>query len=342
MRLSPPAVWCLLVISVLSSMGCARGLLRLGPASADVVSKPVSLCPPNKNVQQIGRLAYRGGVVLTWPGRTFGGWSDLAITQQGQNLLAISDEGHWLSARLNWSNAGLTALHDGRLGVLPGEDCPGKLACDSESFALMPDGWLVGFERKDRLRLFAYTDPPFAQAARAFALPPGLHGGGNDGLETLAGLPDGRLLAIAEGPETGDPHGVAAWIWQAGAWKETEYPTVPWFRPTGASWLEPDPMGGDRVVVVERYWRLGQSRSRIVQLRVPPAKEALPVSLQVQELAQLAEPESVDNFEGITAWEQGGERRIALLSDDNFQGSQRTLLMTFAVVGESKKDTCRL
>jgi len=50
------------------------------------------------------------------------------------------------------------------------------------------------------------------------------------------------------------------------------------------------------------------------------------------ELATLAGPMTVDNFEGI-ATRRGpkGETLIYLVSDDNFRSGQRTLLLMFAL-----------
>ena len=48
-------------------------------------------------------------------------------------------------------------------------------------------------------------------------------------------------------------------------------------------------------------------------------------------LAELTEDMTVDNFEGMTVTEVNGETRLFLISDDNFNEAQRTLLLSFAI-----------
>src|SRR6185312_4445831 len=50
--------------------------------------------------KRFGALEFRGGLVLTSPAADFGGWSALVMDAAGTSLLAISDEGSWLSADL--------------------------------------------------------------------------------------------------------------------------------------------------------------------------------------------------------------------------------------------------
>ena len=50
----------------------------------------------------------------------------------------------------------------------------------------------------------------------------------------------------------------------------------------------------------------------------------------------LLPPLSVDNFEGLAVREEGGRTFLYIVSDDNFSGSQRTLLMKFEVLPENQ------
>ncbi len=52
--------------------------------------------------------------------------------------------------------------------------------------------------------------------------------------------------------------------------------------------------------------------------------------LKGEELGRFAPPYPIDNMEGIAAWRTPeGATRILLLSDDNFNPLQRTLLLLF-------------
>jgi hypothetical protein len=53
-----------------------------------------------------------------------------------------------------------------------------------------------------------------------------------------------------------------------------------------------------------------------------------------REIARLERPLTIDNFEGIAARRgPAGETWIYLVSDDNYQVLQRTLLMKFELIG---------
>ena len=46
-------------------------------------------------------------------------------------------------------------------------------------------------------------------------------------------------------------------------------------------------------------------------------------------LIELKLPGTTDNFEGVAAEERDGKTRLYILSDDNFNPMQRTLLLAF-------------
>ena len=62
----------------------------------------------DKQADRIGRLRWRGGIAMTANSRNFGGWSDLQVSPDGRRLTAISDEGGWLTAAIDYdANANL-------------------------------------------------------------------------------------------------------------------------------------------------------------------------------------------------------------------------------------------
>jgi hypothetical protein len=89
-------------------------------------------------------------------------------------------------------------------------------------------------------------------------------------------------------------------------------------------------------VALERFYApvIG-ARARIT--RFPAAAlnargESLP---EVEELALLAPPLAIDNFEAIaTTRSVDGTTRLYILSDDNFSDRQRTLLLAFDIIEE--------
>jgi YD repeat-containing protein len=73
--------------------------------------------------QRIGRLIWRGGLMMTANSTHFGGWSDLYVTPDGRRLTSITDVGGWFTTTMDYDKDGdLVGLHDARIGPLHGLD----------------------------------------------------------------------------------------------------------------------------------------------------------------------------------------------------------------------------
>lgn len=301
-------------------------------ASADgtvpLAAESVPLNPENERQVRAGALLYRGGLAIRSPDPRFGGFSGLAVSRDGAHLTAISDRGAWLRARIRYDTAGrLAGLDEGRIGPLHGRD--GKplrgLAADAEALALLPDGSaLVAFER--RHRILRYPAGPHTLSGRPVRAPApaGLAAAPfNGGAETLAHIGGGDLLLLTEGLSRGSG-AYAGWIGRKGRWRPFAYARSGGFRPTDATVL-PD---GDIAVLERHYTPATGVSARIVLLRrsgVAPGR-----TLRGRELLHLAPSMTVDNFEGIAARRgPNGKTVLYILSDDNFNPLQRTLLLMF-------------
>jgi hypothetical protein len=311
-------------------------LLLLAPAAAaqeaiDVGCTRLALNPEDKAATTVGRLAWRGGCALTSDAAGFGGLSDLLLAPDGGSLTAVSDEGRWLSAALAYDADGdLAGLTAARLGPL--HDTAGRLLSvsikkrqDAEALARLPDGsLLVAFEREHRLRRFGagLGGPP-----EVFAAPPGLaEAAANAGIEALVTLADGRLLAFSEGPQ--DDGSTPAWLREAsGAWHRLALRPGGLFRPTGAALLP----SGDVVLLERRFTLLGGLGARVSRIAAAAIRPG--ARLEAATLAELGPPLTLDNFEGVAAHRApDGTTRITLLSDDNFNALQRTLIVQFELL----------
>lgn len=290
--------------------------------------------PGEPGPQRVGRLVYRGGIALTSPDRRFGGWSGLAVSADGTVLRAISDKGFWLAARIVMADGQLAGLADARLGRLldeTGQRLEDKWNEDAEALAVGPGGeMVVAFERRHRLWRYGRWPEGLAGLPKALPAPPGIEEApGNGGIETLAALGDGRLLAITEeleAPETGGK-GLRGWLLDpangkadAIAWTKTgEY------APTDAAPL-PD---GD-VLVLERRFTLaggpGMRLSRVAGAELRPG-----ALLAGETLAELSARYSIDNMEGLAARTVDGRTLVYVLSDDNYNVLQRTVLLLFEI-----------
>jgi hypothetical protein len=279
--------------------------------------------------ERIGALRYAGGLVLSSPDDRFGGLSGLLASRDGRRVTAVSDKGDLFRLDLvygpNGALSGVAGTDVIRLTDNDGEPLEGGSRSDAESLAEDgAGGLLVAFERKHRIVRHAAPDAP----AALVPLPPQLVlSPRNGGIEALARLADGRLLALSEGLRT--DRGLMGWIGAPGAgseadWQPLTYPYDGRNVPTGATLLP----GGDVLVVERRYSPLEGLGTR---LRRVPGRELTAGSLISGDiLADLREPDTVDNFEGVAVFQGGdGALRVLLISDDNFSPLQRTLLLCF-------------
>ena len=324
-----PSVFAALLAILLSTAVSAEALR--------IQATPVPLNAADPSVRRVGRLVYQGGLLLRSRHRRFGGLSGLHVSADGKRLLAISDTGRWVEARLRYDRAGrLIGLNHAHIGRLRRPD-GGLLSWrerDSETLAMLSGGRLaVGFEGTPRIWIYPPSKSPFARRPTALAVPEGLRfASRNAGLEALAALAGGGLLALAEDMAAPAPHGYGAhagWLRAKGRWTALAYDRVGVYRPTGAARLPPETKHAGDVVVIERALYLFAGFSIRVMLMPAHAIKA-GARLRPKHLATLAAPLTVDNFEGVAA-RRGpkGETLIYLVSDDNFRAGQRTYLMMF-------------
>ncbi|WP_431281046.1 esterase-like activity of phytase family protein [Humitalea sp. 24SJ18S-53] len=303
--------------AALAGLAGCRTTARGGPIATPL---PPFATPPDSPLEALG------GLEIDDTPLGFGGLSGLHIGDD-LALTAISDTGHWLQARLALAAGGAPlGLEEVRHGpLLDGAGLPmsSNYQRDAESLARLPDGrWLVGFERWHRIRIYDGFDLPGAFVDP----PPGLElAPRNGGLESLTVLADGRWFAIAEAlRDAGAPDRRAAWLrGVGGGWQRTSYRPGPGLDATDACGL---PDGGALVLERSFAW-LGGFTSRMV--RVSPAAMAAPV-IEGQEVLRFTDPVPRDNFEGVATFRHGGRDCVAVVSDDNQNVLQRSLLLVLA------------
>lgn len=293
------------------------------PVEIEVTRIPLIDAAPDKF--SVDKLIFRGGLHLISREPRFGGFSALGLSADGRRMVTISDAAQSLSAELSYDDKGdLIGLANADLSTLAdldGTPLRGKRFSDAEAMSPGVEGEIiVAFERDHRL----WRYDPGATVPRVLKPPAELAGmPGNDGIEALTLLYDGRLLAISEGDPDEPVH--VAWVSSRDGWDVLTYVSEKGFRPTGAATL-PD---GD-VVVLERFFTPRQG-VRIKIKRVASADILAGAQVEGTLIASLAPPMNIDNFEGIEAVRgRGGETMIYLISDDNFnRNEQRTLLLMF-------------
>lgn len=287
---------------------------------------PIELDPRDPERRQFGNLTLLSAFQLRSKDKRFGGLSGLSMGSDGR-LYAVSDRGYWLSAEMRSGLEGtLLDLTDWQIAPLlsPGGTPVAGRRRDAEALARQRDGsFLVAFEGVHRL--WRYRAPPeaFESLPVDIALPAAVKNApSNGGIEGIAVLPDGRLLALTE--EFENPDGsLKAWLIDHGRFGELSYLPAPGFRVTDCAALE----NGDVLVLERRYRRLGILSARITLVT---AKDIRPgAKLAGQELVKLEQPLWVDNFEGIAVQPSARGTIIFIVSDDNYNPFQQTLLLQF-------------
>ena len=255
-------------------------------------------------------VRYAGGLILG--GSRLHGLSDLKV--EGERAWVVSDFGELVRLTLRLDVQGRLASADSAtVRPLIGPDGAAlapKSKADSEGLAILTDGRvLISFEGDHRI----WSYGPEASAAPSPVARPDADFPDNEGMEGLAADPDGGWLVLGEGGGAWLCHAVCAALGSA--------PVMPadGFRFTGA---DVDPAGG--WFVVERYY------SPPVDVRVRVRRLSVDGVLS-EPIIQLRPPATTDNFEGIAAVATTAGTRLYLLSDDNANALQKTLLLAFDV-----------
>ncbi len=267
------------------------------------------------------RLA--GSWELSSTNSVFGGLSGLARLpdEAGGGLLAVTDEGVFVRIGLS-AGAPSTAKLAYMLGA-DGQMLAGKLQTDAEGLIYQDGLALVSFERDHRIEAFALGQCSGAARATRVATLPQDHMGRaidpNQGPEALFLHPDGTLGFGYEGMLGVSPLG-RVMADGMGVWTGE---TAPAPRLHGLVAMErvANSAGEDLTVQLFRAW--DPLRGNRIELRWGPGDA---------ETIRISRPAPVDNFEGLaTEWLPDGRLRLWIISDDNFNRSQRTLLFVFDI-----------
>lgn len=314
---------------ILALVACSQTADNQTFASTSNTAIPLYEAEPER--RDLDRLTYLGGISIEYTDERFGGWSALQLNEDGSRLLAVSDSADWMTAGLTWDDTGAPVAIGG-IDIAPilsreGEPLTGE-AADSETIADLGNGrYAVSFEREHRINTYDlgndWSGIGNAQGV-AHSAPPGVETlPNNGGLEGLTTLPGGELLAAVEYPAS-ETAPRALWLHEGSSWSPLRLAGDAEFGVTALH------AHGDHVYVLARFWRRGMgNRIRIMRVSLAalgPDRIAVPELLGTLEAGK-----SVDNFEGLHVFDRDGETVLVILSDDNFNDSQRTLLMAFSL-----------
>lgn len=306
-----------------------------------VSSLPVDFDRENPERKTFDKLIFRGGVSLFASSDHFGGYSALALDASGKTLLAISDAGTWLRAKLDYDGRVVKGLSDATIGPILGPD--GKpirddRLRDSEGMTLIEGNPAAGvayvsFERNHRILRYPFAFANFGPPNGQLALPAEAKRlDANRGVESLALIRAGNLKgAIAALPErlTDKSGNLRAWLLGGPSPGEFTIKNIGGFDITDVAGL---PDGG--LILLERRFRYSEGvQMRIRRIRAEELKPG--AAILGETLLEATDRYNIDNMEGIAAHRgASGETIITLISDDNFSALQRTLLLQFALPGQ--------
>jgi hypothetical protein len=316
--------------------------LAQSPAPPDNAPRPlrieaqpiVSFSPGEPERTRFGAFEFLGGLVLESDDKRFGGLSGLRFLSDDE-FLAINDRGRWLRARLALDGKRPRSIEQATMApMLDGNGVPlheGN-SLDTESIALAENGdVLVGIERVHRILRYDFGKRGFASRARNVELPAYARDlPRNAGIEGLIYVPrdrplGGTIIAFTEraldksgnlrGFLIGGPSPGEFTIRRSNDYDITDAALIP---------------GGD-VLILERYYSwLGALKMRIRKIPLADIKPGALVDGPM--LIEASGAQEIDNMEGIDVQRgAGGETLVTVISDDNFFGLQRTLLLRFAL-----------
>lgn len=286
---------------------------------------------------QFGQLEFIGGLRLSSSDKTFGGWSGIAVDEDGRGFVAVSDAGLWMTGKFDYRDgrlSGVQGLSGGPLKALNGSNLRRERDRDAEAIEFVSGAStrgrvLIAFEQNHRIGRFN-VGPQGLSAPKSYVRPNKSRGRMSSlkGFEAMTVLTRGRyrgsILAISErkrdskGRHTG-------WIFSGGKGRSFSLTDIAGYDITGAAILP----GGDVVVLERRFNWLEGVKMRL--RRLPLEKVRPGANLEGQVLLEATMAQDIDNMEGIAVHRDAkGNAIITVMSDDNFNRLfQRTIVLQF-------------
>jgi len=307
--------------------------------SGNVKSVPVNFSLTDKTQTRFGKLEWRGGIELISSASEFGGLSGIAVSLDGANFIAVSDQGRWVSGDIQYEDNRLKSVSN--IKIAPLRDPRGrafneKYQSDAESVAPYGakglDGkLLVAFERNQRIGRYNFGKRGFLAREKTIKLPAEAQKARrNKELESVGRFPKGTRLAktiIAISERLLDKQGnIVGWLIGGPTPGRFTIKRIEGFDVTDLT-ITPD----NELIILERYFStLSGVEMRLRRIKTADIKPGAILDGEI--LLQTDQRNTIDNMEGLASHRAAnGEVRLTLISDDNFNVFQRTLLLQFAL-----------
>lgn len=288
---------------------------------------------------RFGKLDWRGGVRLSSSSRFFGGFSGLAMLEDGAALVSVSDAGFWLTADLDYAGGRLSGLTGARVGpiqALKGKRLERRRDRDAEAIGIVAARGreaqlLIGFENNARVGRFDLGAQGLSAPKGYLSLPKPMQAlRGNTGIEAIATIQSGPLAGqyVSFGEHSADATGQRlGWVFSERSMRTIRLVPDGNYDIADIASL---PDGG--LLVLERRFRWSEGINiRIRRLAARELAQTKPV--QGETLFEAGPGTVLDNMEGLAVHRSAeGETILTLISDDNFNFFQSTVLLQFALV----------
>ncbi len=305
--------------------------------SQNIAMQPLLLDPARPQLRHVGGLEFLGAWELGSGNQDFGGISALTALDDGR-FVGVSDAGTLI---------GFGLTNDDRIDrpfIVPLPDAFGKHRTyedrDSESIAYdrISGKFWVGYEAKAAIRRFSRS---FARVEAVARPEPMRHWLFNSGAEAMVRFPNGHFAVFSEG-RVNPKNGNQALMFDGDPTESgTHYFTFNYMPPAGYRITDARQLPDGRLLTLNRRLGFPDGLSAIVAI-FDPAEIKPGAMITPMPIATLKSPLLVDNMEGLAITQSQGRTLIWLISDNNFNFFQRTILMKFALSVGNKKPAAKI
>ena len=307
----------------------ASGPIQISGDPLPVKVTPIERFENTGTSTRFGKLEFLGGLVVSSKERKFGGISGIEIEDDGSTAILVSDLGYILRADFTYRDGRLASVSIPSMMRAP---LPTAIRHkDLEDIAVAADGILMlALERNDYQIAAIDLRSGKAETRDLIKLPGAADKlGFNWGIESLEFFPEatqyaGRMIAIGEVPDKNAGSQIPCWIVGSGT---CAIKVRGRYDITSARFLG----NGDLIILERRFTpdlNIGMRLRRIRRADIGVGKVMDGEILIEANLAM-----QIDNMEGLSVHRDpsSGTTVLTILSDDNLNFFQRTLILQFAL-----------